>query len=312
MPERPGFSLLFVHPHPDDESIACGGVIARYVQEGATVHVVTCTRGEEGDNLAGIDLGDEDLVTHRLRELEDALAQLGVQHHTFLGYRDSGMVGTDGNANPESFHRADLYEASLRLARIVRRTRPDVVVSDDENGTYGHPDHIKAHRVTERAVAMAADAWWDTSEDGPPWQVAKRYVFTLSRSRMWLAHERLTEAGLPSPFAEGELSGPADLPFGTEDEEVTTRVDIRSTLARKRAAMRAHRSQLGEDSFFLNVPADLEPELFGVEEFVRLVGPGPAAEDDLLAGLAEGEDASGAALANERAAGASGVIAAGG
>ena len=285
MPHRPGRTLLNVHPHPDDETIACGGILARYVDEGVDVHVVTCTRGEEGDNLAGIDLGDEDLLTHRLRELDDALAALGVTNHRFLDYRDSGMVGTAGNDHHESFHRADLYEAAARLARHIRRIRPDVVVSDDENGTYGHPDHIKAHRVTQRAVELAADPWWSTPQDGEPWPVPKRYVFTFSRSRMWSIHQRLTDLGLPSPFAEGELSGPGDLPFGSPDDDVTTRVDIRATLGRKRTAMRAHRSQLGEDSFFLNVPEDLASEVFGVEEFVRLHGPGPDDEDDLFAGL---------------------------
>lgn len=301
MPDRPGLTLLNVHPHPDDETIACGGVLARYVDEGVEVHVVTCTRGEAGDNLAGIDLGDEDLLTHRLRELDAALAELGVEHHRFLDYRDSGMVGTPENEHEDSFHRADLYEAAGRLARHIRRIRPDVVVSDDEHGSYGHPDHVKAHRVTERALQMAADPWWVTPEDGEPWQVAKRYVFTFSRTRVWRIHQELTAAGLPSPFAEGELSGPGDLPFGTPDDEITTRVDIRATLPRKRAAMRAHRSQLGEDSFFLNVPDDLAPEVFGIEEFVRLWGPGPAGEDDLFAGLGAGEDAEGALLAHDRA-----------
>lgn len=301
MPVRPGLTLLNVHPHPDDETIACGGVLARYVDEGVDVHVITCTRGEAGDNLAGIDLGDEDLLTHRLRELEAALAELGVSNHAFLGYRDSGMVDTPANEHPECFHRADLYEAAARLARHIRRIRPDVVVSDDANGTYGHPDHIKAHRVTERAIELAADPWWTTPGDGEPWQVAKRYVFTLSRSRVWAIHEGLTAAGLPSPFAEGELSGPGELPFGSPDDDITTRIDTRATLERKRAAMRAHRSQLAEDSFFLNVPDDLAPDVFGVEEFVRLRGDGPDDEDDLFAGLASGEDAEGAMSAHRGA-----------
>ena len=285
MTRPPGLTLLNVHPHPDDETIACGGVLARYVDEGVDVHVVTCTRGEAGDNLAGIDLGDEDLPAHRLRELRDALAELGVTNHRFLGYRDSGMVDTADNAHPDSFHQADLYEAAARLARLVRTIRPDVVVGDDANGTYGHPDHVKAHRVTERALQLAADPWWTTPDDGAPWQVPKRYVFTFSRSRVWDIHRRLTDAGLASPFAEGELSGPGELPFGAPDDEVTTRVDIRATLDRKQAAMRAYRSQLAEDSFFLNVPDAHASDVFGTEEFIRLHGPGPEHEDDLFAGL---------------------------
>ncbi len=147
-----GRTLLCVHPHPDDESIACGGVLARASATGARTVVVTCTGGEAGENLAGIDLGDEDLPTHRRREMAAAIAALGVDEHVWLGYRDSGMVGTDDNDHPDSFHRADLDEAAARLAAILRRVRPDVVVSDDVHGTYGHPDHVKAHRVTVRAV----------------------------------------------------------------------------------------------------------------------------------------------------------------
>lgn len=284
-------ALLTVHPHPDDESIACGGVLARAVDAGAAVKVVTCTHGEAGDNLAGIDLDGEDLTSHRRRELRDALEALGVRDHDYLGYRDSGMAGDRANDHPDSFHRADLYEAAARLARIVRRFRPDVVVSDDADGTYGHPDHVKAFRVTERAVALAADPWWDTPGDGGPWEVAKRYAVTLPRSRVLRAHRRLREAGIASPFGEEPLAGTDDVPFGTPDELVTTTVDIRPWLARKRRAMAAHRSQIGPDSFFLDVPGDLVEELFGSESFVLRSGPvrdrpvvdGP--EADLFTGL---------------------------
>lgn len=280
-------ALLCVHPHPDDESITCGGVIAKAIDSGHRVKVVTCTRGEEGENLAAIDLGDEDLPSHRLRELQDALAELGVTDHEFLGYRDSGMVDTPGNAHPESFHAADLYEAAGRLARIVRRFRPDVIVSDDAQGTYGHPDHVKAYRVTERALAMAADPWWCTPEDGAPHEVAKRYLFAFARSRVASLHRRLRAEGLASPFGDTDELDEADIVFGVPDEDVTTLVPILPWLDRKQAAMRAHRSQIGEDSFFLNVPEDLAVELFGVEAFVLVDGePAGDPEDDLFAGLA--------------------------
>lgn len=280
-------ALLCIHPHPDDESIACGGVLARAVDEGHRVKVVTCTGGEEGDNLAGIDLGAEDLPTHRLRELQDALRELGVTDHEFLGYRDSGMVDTPGNAHPDSFHVADLYEAAARLARIVRRFRPDVVVSDDAQGTYGHPDHVKAHRVTERALAMAADPWWHTPDDGAPHTVAKRYAFAFARSAVLTTHRRLREAGLASPFGDADDIEEAEIPFGVPDEDVTTVVRILPWFDRKQAAMRAHRSQIGEDSFFLNLPRDLARELFATEAFVLLAGePGGVPEDDLFAGVA--------------------------
>ena len=280
-------TLLCVHPHPDDEAIACGGVLAKAAGSGARTVVVTCTGGEEGENLAGIDLGDEDLVTHRRRELADALAALGVREHVYLGYRDSGMAGTAPNERPDSFHRADLDEAAVRLARIIRRVQPDVVVSDDEHGSYGHPDHIKAHQVTVRAVDLAADP--DAPVDGAVWQVPKRYVHTLTESRLLAMHRGLLAAGLPSPFGDTEVAGADDLPFGSPDEVVTTVVDVAPYLPAKRAALVAHRSQIGEDSFFLNTPDDLAGVAFGTEEFVLEDGtpgvPDGEVEDDLFAGL---------------------------
>jgi N-acetyl-1-D-myo-inositol-2-amino-2-deoxy-alpha-D-glucopyranoside deacetylase len=278
-------TLLCVHPHPDDESIACGGVLARASAEGIHTVVVTCTGGEEGENLAGIDLGDEDLATHRHRELADAITALGVDEHDVLGYRDSGMVGTDANDHPDSFHRAPLEEAAARLATIVRRVRPQVVVSDDEKGTYGHPDHVKAHAVTVRAVELAADP--DADVPGAPWRITKRYVHTLGRRRLLAAHQALLAAGVPSPFGEGAVEDAAELGFGTDDDVITTIVDVGDHLERKQAALRAHRSQIGEDSFFLNTPRELRGSMFGVEEFVLEDGPTPRSlpERDLFEGV---------------------------
>ncbi|MEX2561737.1 MAG: PIG-L family deacetylase, partial [Nitriliruptoraceae bacterium] len=195
-------TLLCVHPHPDDESIACGGVLARAADTGIRTVVVTCTGGEEGENLAGIDLGDVPLADHRRRELADAIAVLNVGRHYELGYRDSGMVGSPANDHPASFHRADIEEAARKLASIIRAERPLVVVSDDERGTYGHPDHIKANLVTSRAVDVAADPVADV--DGDPWKVAKRYVHVLTRGRIEVIEEALADAGLPSPFSDPE------------------------------------------------------------------------------------------------------------
>jgi N-acetyl-1-D-myo-inositol-2-amino-2-deoxy-alpha-D-glucopyranoside deacetylase len=282
-------TLLCVHPHPDDESIACGGVLARASAAGARTVVVTCTGGEEGENLAGIDLGAEDLAAHRRRELADALAILGVARHHTLGYRDSGMVGDAANDHPDSFHRVDLEDAARGLAAILRAERPDVVVSDDADGTYGHPDHVKANRVTVRAVALAADD--GAPVEGAPWRVAKRYVSTLGRGRLLATHRALLEAGLNSPFGADELASEEDVPFGTPDAEVTTEVDVRAFLEVKRAAMAAHRSQIGADSFFLNTPERLAQDLFAVEQFVLEEGrPAQRPEPDLFAGLEAGGD----------------------
>ena len=282
-------ALLAVHPHPDDETIACGGVLARYVDEGARVKVVTCTGGEEGSNLAGIDLGDEDIPSVRLRELAAALDVLGVDEHEFLGYRDSGMAGEASNEHQDSFHRADLDAAAGRLAAIVRRFRPHVVISDDELGTYGHPDHVKAHRVTDRAIEIAADPE-ALPDDGEPWAVPKRYVHALPKSRLIAFHERMLEQGLSSPFGDEPIEDGGDLPFGTPDGQITTAIDVRPWLGRKREALRAHASQIGPDSFFLNLPDEISRDVFGTEHYVRLSGPGGDREDDLFEGLRDTED----------------------
>lgn len=270
-------ALLCVHPHPDDETIACGGIIARYLDEGARVMVVTCTGGEEGDNLAGIELGDEEMAEVRRRELERALAVLGGPEHRFLGYRDSGMRGTDANGHPDSFEQADLDEAGGRLVEIIRDFRPSVIVSDDEQGTYGHPDHVKANRVVTRAAELAG---------GDGWPVPKRYVHALPRSRLLAFQQQMRAAGLPSPFGDEAVTSVDELPFGVPDERITAAIDVRTWLDRKRDAMRAHASQIGEDSFFLNLPQDLGAEVFGWEYFVLVEGePGGAPEDDLFAGI---------------------------
>ncbi|MFU8841320.1 MAG: PIG-L family deacetylase [Nitriliruptoraceae bacterium] len=279
-------TLLCVHPHPDDESIACGGVLARAAADGIRTVVVTCTGGEEGENLAGIELGERSLVDHRRAELAAALVELGVAGHHWLGYRDSGMAGSPGNAHPDSFHAAATEEAATRLAAILRSERPDVVVSDDRSGSYGHPDHVKAYQVTVRAVALAADP--DADVAGAPWQVSKRYVHTLPKGQLLQVHTQLLAAGLPSPFGTEPIAHVGAVPLGTPDEEVTTLVDVRAFLPHKRAAMAAHRSQIGPGSFFLNTPDELAERAFASEAFVLEAGePGVAdgVEDDLFLGL---------------------------
>lgn len=277
-------TLLCVHPHPDDESIACGGVLARAAAQGHRTIVVTCTGGEEGENLAGIDLEGRTLTEARRQELADALEILRVEHHLYLGYRDSGMAGTAANAHPDSFHQADLDDAAIKLARIIRQERPDVVVSDDERGSYGHPDHIKAHLVTVRAVELAADP--DVLTDDEPWQVAKRYVHAIGRGRLLAMHRSMLEAGLRSPFGTEPIDL-ADLTFGAEDSTITTEVDISDHLEQKRAALAAHRSQIGPDSFFLNTPDEFVHAAFAMEQFVLEAGEtGPTQpETDLFDGL---------------------------
>ncbi len=281
---------LFVHPHPDDEAIACGGTIAAEVARGRRVVLVTCTGGEAGDNQSGIDLGGREMGDVRRDEMAAALRALGDPEHHWLGYRDSGMaVDEAGRVVPvadlhaEAFHLADLEEAAGRLAAIIREVRPAVVVSDDEAGTYGHPDHVKANAVTARAVELAADPGWG---DGQPWRVARRVHHTLSHERMVRGHHAMLEEGLASPFGDAPIEDPSQLPFGVPGASVTTVVDVTDHLAAKRAAIRAHASQVGPDSFFLNVPDALERDFFGAEEYVIVDGDRADGDDaDLFAGL---------------------------
>ncbi|MEO6578219.1 MAG: PIG-L family deacetylase, partial [Candidatus Limnocylindria bacterium] len=160
--------VLFVHAHPDDESMATGGVMARLVSEGARVDLVTCTDGAEGE-IHDPTLDPEEarprLVAIRAAELDCSVEALGggAIHHHRLGYRDSGMIGTDANQHPDCFWQADLYEATRRLVEIVREARPTTIVSYDENGNYGHPDHINAARIARKAYEASQGEEWAVS-----------------------------------------------------------------------------------------------------------------------------------------------------
>lgn len=232
MPIEPG-GLLLVHAHPDDESLATGGTIARYAALGVRVTVVTCTLGEHGevigDELAGLAAERADqLGGYRLTELRQACAALGVSTHRFLGglgrWRDSGMVGTEANADPRAFVNGDLDEQAGQLARLLAEIRPRVVVSYDSGGGYGHPDHIRAHEVARAATAGApCDVFW---------VVASRSAVEAGVAAM---------AAMPDlPF---RLPAPGDLP-ALPDEVVTTTVDIAEHLPAKLAGMRAHATQV--------------------------------------------------------------------
>jgi N-acetyl-1-D-myo-inositol-2-amino-2-deoxy-alpha-D-glucopyranoside deacetylase len=279
--------LLCVHAHPDDESISTGGVLARYADEGIHTAVVTCTGGERGE-VVGQGLDPQEirprLAQTREAELSRALEILAAGPPRFLGYVDSGMMGTEGNDDEASFWRASFDDAVGRMVAQIRALRPDVVVTYDAFGAYGHPDHIQAHRVTCAAVE-AADIPALYPQAGPAWRARKVYFATIPKSAIVRFNGELTRRGLPSPF--GAIDQTEELPFGTADERVTTVVDVRPWYERKVAAIRAHVSQLGPDSFFLNFPDVLLGEAFGQEWFIRHRSDVdvPEVEDDLFAGL---------------------------
>jgi N-acetyl-1-D-myo-inositol-2-amino-2-deoxy-alpha-D-glucopyranoside deacetylase len=289
--------LLLVHAHPDDETINNGATMARYVAEGASVTLLTCTLGEEGEVLVpelaqlAADQADQ-LGGYRIGELRAAMDALGVEDIRFLGgaghYRDSGMMGTPANEHPRAFWNADLDEAIAHAVAVVREVRPQVLVTYDENGGYGHPDHIQAHRVAMGAVEAAADPGY-RPDLGEAWDVAKVYWCCVPRSVLQRGIDALAESG--ETFFEG-VTDAADIPFAVEDDEVTAAVDGGAFVGRKDAAMRAHPTQILVDGPFFALSNNLGQQVLAVE-YYRLVkgkrgpsGGGPQGwEDDLFAGL---------------------------
>ncbi|MPZ73690.1 MAG: N-acetyl-1-D-myo-inositol-2-amino-2-deoxy-alpha-D-glucopyranoside deacetylase [Nitriliruptorales bacterium] len=277
--------LMCVHAHPDDESIATGGVLLRAADEGIRTAVVTCTGGERGE----IHNMDEESTRPRLaqvrrEELRGALAVLGAGEPRFLGYVDSGMMGTEGNQDPTSFWQASLDDAIGRLVAEIRQFQPDVLVAYDAFGGYGHPDHIQTHRVGLLAAeACAVPALYP--ETGPSWRVKKVYMATLPKSAIFRAVTLLTAQGLPAPFPV--VDRVEDVTMGVSDEEVDAVVDVRSVIDRKLGALHNHRSQLDPSSYFLNIPEEFSDQAFGTEWFIRHRSDVPAdgVEDDLFAGL---------------------------
>jgi N-acetyl-1-D-myo-inositol-2-amino-2-deoxy-alpha-D-glucopyranoside deacetylase len=280
--------LLLVHAHPDDEVIGTGATMAHYAATGAHVTLVTCTLGEEGEihvpELAGLAAEQADqLGGYRIAELARACAALGVSDHRFLGgagrYRDSGMMGLPTNDHPRSFWQADLDEAAGYLLDVMREVRPQVVITYDGNGFYGHPDHIQAHRVTMRAAELAAEEGF-----GPD----KIYWTAMPRSVLEAGMTAFVDSA-DNPFAGMEQVD--DLPFGTPDEDIAARIDGTDRHEQKVAAMRAHATQIPENSWLYSIAGNFGGEFMGVEYYAladgrRGPGEGPFGwESDLFSGL---------------------------
>jgi N-acetyl-1-D-myo-inositol-2-amino-2-deoxy-alpha-D-glucopyranoside deacetylase len=289
--------LLLVHAHPDDETIGTGATMAHYAAQGAAVTLVTCTLGDEGEvlvpELEHLAADREDaLGQHRVEELAAACEALRVDDHRFLGgpgrWRDSGMMGTPANDRPECFWQADSDEAVRELVAVVREVRPQVLVTYDSNGGYGHPDHIQAHRVTVAAFDAAGDPAYEPGL-GEPWQASKLYWSAVPRSVLQAGIDLLRQAGDTTGFFGVESA--EDLPFGVPDEQITTEIDASDQLEAKVAAMRAHRTQIAVDGPFFALSNNIGQRAFGVEHYVlgrgdRGPGAGPHGwEDDLFAGL---------------------------
>jgi N-acetyl-1-D-myo-inositol-2-amino-2-deoxy-alpha-D-glucopyranoside deacetylase len=268
-------TLLLVHAHPDDEAISTGGAMLKAHADGHRVVLVTATRGEVGE-IYNMDEASTRprLGEVRTKELQNAARILGVDRTEFLGYRDSGMVGTADNANPESFHQAPLEDAAARLVAILREEKPEVVVTYAEDGVYGHPDHIKAHYVTNAAL----DALVRSSE---PWTPQKVYYTAIPRTMMQTFMDQMPEE------ARRQMN-PAMLIQGTPDELITTRIDVSDFVDRKREAFAAHVSQSDPNSWFATMADQIYRLAFGTEYYQLVRGkPGSVLpENDLFAGIA--------------------------
>ena len=288
--------LLLVHAHPDDESINNGLTMAKYAAEGALVTLVTCTLGEEGEvippELAALAPDrDDTLGPYRAGELAAAMTALGVTDHRFLGgpgrYRDSGMMGASQNDRPDAFWQAPLDEAAGELVAVIREVRPQVLVTYDPNGGYGHPDHIQAHRVAMRGAELAARADF-RPELGRAHEIAKIYWNCNPRSVVEEGFARLRAAGHSFPG----VATVDDVPGVVPDSEVTASLTgDPAYAAAKSAAMRAHYTQIAVDGPFFALSNDLGQPLFRTEHYQLVHGvPGAAAgvrEDDLFAGIGE-------------------------
>ncbi|HAN72506.1 MAG TPA: N-acetyl-1-D-myo-inositol-2-amino-2-deoxy-alpha-D-glucopyranoside deacetylase [Actinobacteria bacterium] len=287
--------LLLVHAHPDDECIGTGATMAKYVDEGVQVTLVTCTLGEEGEvllpELAHLASDRDDaLGVHRQTELAAAMAELGVTDFRLLGgpgrFRDSGMIGTPPNDRPDSFWRTDLLVAAAELVAVIREVRPQVVVTYDDFGGYGHPDHIQAHRVTHYAVTLAASPTF-RPDLGETWDVPKVYWTAFPRSIVIAGIEALKAQGIEDEFTAMD---PDDLPFACDDALVTTSVNAGDWLDRKMSALRAHATQVTVDGGFFALADNVGAEAFGTEHYrlaKGVLGPLDAegVERDLFAGI---------------------------
>ncbi|WP_149184247.1 N-acetyl-1-D-myo-inositol-2-amino-2-deoxy-alpha-D-glucopyranoside deacetylase [Streptomyces sp. TRM49041] len=294
MTDLPARRLLLVHAHPDDESINNGATMARYAAEGAQVALVTCTLGEEGEVIppALAHLApdrDDRLGPYRVGELAAAMKELGVTDHRFLGgpgrFRDSGMMGVPQNHREGAFWSTPVDEAAAHLVEVVREVRPQVLVTYDPDGGYGHPDHIQAHRVAARAAELAADGAY-RPDLGAPHTIAKIYWNRVPRE---VAEEGFAALRAATGVTFPGIADIGDVPGVVDDELITAEIDGTAYADRKVAAMCAHATQIAVQGGFFALSNDLGQPIF-VREYYQLVhGESGAAtgerEADLFAGV---------------------------
>lgn len=276
-----GYRILLVHAHPDDETINNGATMALYAARGADVTLITCTRGEEGEVLVpGLShlasIHDDLLGAHREIELKEAMSALGIKDHRFLGsYRDSGMMGTETNNRPDVFWQADLDTAAALLVTIIEEVKPHILITYDEIGGYGHPDHIKAHLVAMRASELSC------------WQIQKIYWNVMPKSVIAAGIAAMKKIGSDF-FGTDNVD---DIPFAKDDSFVTSLIDGNEFVDSKMAAMKAHETQIALDGPFFALSNNLGLQIWGDEYYMLVRGEksppfdSNGRESDLTAGV---------------------------
>jgi mycothiol S-conjugate amidase len=281
--------LLSVHAHPDDEASKGAPTVARYVAEGHQAYLVCATGGEEGDILNEVmDRPEvrENLAKVRAEELERSVKAIGFHRLDWLGYRDSGMADSEANNHPECFAQADLDEATGRLVALIRELRPHVLLtySDDQQG-YRHPDHLRVYDISALAFDRAADPAW-YPEAGEVWQPRKMYYSTWSRARLTAHHEKFLELGLESPYNDDWFKRPS------QDERITTKIDIAEYYWARREALLAHATQVDpNEKFWFGLPDDAAAAAYPYEDYIlgRTHVESDIPENDLFAGLSDAD-----------------------
>ena len=277
--------LMCIHAHPDDEASKGAPTIAKYVSEGHEASLICATGGEEGDILNPAMDRDEvraNLPTIRLAELAASVKAIGYTEHVMLGYRDSGMLDTDGNFNHQCFAQADLDEAIGRFVAEIRRFRPHVIVTyaDDQQG-YQHPDHLRVHDISLPAFDRAGDPSW-YPEAGDPWTPKKLYYSIWSRARIVAWDAKYTELGLESPYDDKWFVRP-DM-----DSRISTKVNIETYFPVRTQALLAHATQIDPaEKFWFGLPDADAASAYPFEDFVLALSRVPTGqyETDLLEGL---------------------------
>jgi mycothiol S-conjugate amidase len=293
------FCLLTVHAHPDDEASKGAGTVARYRAEGVHTVLVTCTGGEEGDILnPALDSPEvrAEIGERRRRELERAAEIIGYDEVVLLGYRDSGMLGSEANEHPDCFAKAPLDEAVGRLVEVVRRTRPQVIVAyDEDHSGYPHPDHVRAHEIAVAAFDAAGDPGRHP-DAGEPWQPLKLYYTMWSRRRIVETHEKFLELGLESPFDDRWFERPSN------EERITTTIDLTGFEDVRRDALLAHETQVDPTSkFWFGLPPEVARTIHPYDDYrlARSLVPTAEQEDDLFAGLRDDVEPAGSRALTE-------------